>query len=93
MAKIVINIPDFLYKQILKKHVSKATIARVFQNGIVLPKRHGRLIDGDALKEKMLGTMRYFYIKYDIDEAPTIIEADNEFHSLCYECKRRKRWQ
>ena len=40
MAQIVINIPDFLYKQILKKHVSKATIARVFQNGIVLPKGH-----------------------------------------------------
>lgn len=40
MAQILINIPDFLYKQILKKHVSKATIARAFQNGVVLPKGH-----------------------------------------------------
>lgn len=40
MAQILINIPDFLYKQILKKHVSKATIARTFQNGVVLPKGH-----------------------------------------------------
>lgn len=40
MAKIVIDIPDFLYEQILKKHVSKATIARVFKNGKILPKGH-----------------------------------------------------
>ncbi|MBQ2174853.1 MAG: hypothetical protein II453_07290 [Alphaproteobacteria bacterium] len=50
MAQILINIPDFLYKQILKKHVSKATIARTFQNGVVLPKGHGRLIDADEFK-------------------------------------------
>ena len=54
MAQILINIPDFLYKQILKKHVSKATIARTFQNGVVLPKGHGRLrvdrVSGGFLK-------------------------------------------
>lgn len=50
MAQIVINIPDFLYEQILKKHVSKATIARTFQNGEILPKGHGRLIDADEFK-------------------------------------------
>lgn len=31
-----------------------------------------RLIDADALKEKMRRTNRYFYVKFDIDEAPTI---------------------
>lgn len=31
-----------------------------------------RLIDADALIEKMMGTDRYFDVKYDIDEAPTI---------------------
>lgn len=31
-----------------------------------------RLIDADALIEKMMGTARYFSVKYDIDEAPTI---------------------
>lgn len=31
-----------------------------------------RLIDADALKEKMKCTNRYFNIKFDIDEAPTI---------------------
>ena len=32
-----------------------------------------RLIDADALKKKMQGTDRYFQIKYDIDEAPTVV--------------------
>ena len=31
-----------------------------------------RLIDADALKEKMKCTNRYFNIKFDIDESPTI---------------------
>ena len=31
-----------------------------------------RLIDANALKAKMRNTSRYFYIKYDIDEAPTV---------------------
>lgn len=34
-----------------------------------------RLIDADALKEKMRCTSRYLYVKYDIDEAPTIDAA------------------
>ena len=76
MAQILINIPDFLYKQILKKHVSKATIARAFQNGAVLPKGHGRLIDADALNFADIDNANYGsnYIRI----APTIIEADKE---------------
>lgn len=31
-----------------------------------------RPIDADALKEKMRRTNRYFDVKFDIDEAPTI---------------------
>ena len=31
-----------------------------------------RLIDANALKAKMIKTDRYFYIKYDIDDAPTV---------------------
>lgn len=72
MAQILINIPDFLYKQILKKHVSKATIARVFQNGVVLPKGHGRLVDADEVgKYVIIGNA-------DLRKCPTIIEADKE---------------
>lgn len=80
MAQILINIPDFLYKQILKKHVSKATIARAFQNGAILPKGHGRLIDADELDVALLmgelyGNKTAIEV---IQEAPTIIEADKE---------------
>lgn len=31
-----------------------------------------RIIDADALEEKIKGTSRYFNIKFDIDESPTI---------------------
>ena len=34
----VIDIPDFLYNQILKRHVSKRTIAKIFEKGVELPK-------------------------------------------------------
>lgn len=79
MAQIVIDIPDFLYEQILKKHVGKATIARVFKNGTPLPKGHGRLVDASNLMTvtDYDGENEKTYITYDeIENAPTIIEAD-----------------
>ena len=82
MTKIVINMPDFLYKQILKKHVSKALIARIFQNGVVLPKGHGRLIDANKFEVVMLqGKTDEFvegvkWVLEQLDKTDTIIEAD-----------------
>lgn len=82
MAQILINIPNFLYKQILKKHVSKATIARAFQNGVVLPKGYGRLIDADKLNDYFWDNRSRLFHSSDcriaIDRAETIIEADKE---------------
>ena len=46
-----------------------------------------RLIDADALLEKMKRTSRYFQIKFDIEEAPTI-EAEHVVR--CKECKHWK---
>ena len=43
-----------------------------------------RLIDADALLEKMKRTSRYFQVKFDIEEAPTI-EAEPVVR--CKECK------
>ena len=37
---------------------------------------HGRLIDADALLERLKGTARYFDLKYDIVSAPAIIEDE-----------------
>lgn len=46
-----------------------------------------RLIDADALLEKMKRTSRYFQVKFDIEEAPTI-EAEPVVR--CKECKHWK---
>lgn len=43
---------------------------------VEVPTPHGRLIDGDELKARVKQTMRYFSIKFDIDESPTVIEAE-----------------
>jgi hypothetical protein len=43
-----------------------------------LPERHGRLIDADALLERLIKTSRYFELKFDIDAAPTIIPAEGD---------------
>ena len=43
-----------------------------------------RLIDADALKKKMQGTYRYFQIKYDIDEAPTVAISSAEPREVIY---------
>lgn len=44
-----------------------------------------RLIDADALLEQMKRTNRYFNVKFDIEEAPTI-EADPVRHGSCPYC-------
>jgi len=41
-----------------------------------IPEGHGRLIDADALLERLIKTSRYFGLKFDIDAAPTIIPAE-----------------
>ena len=57
-----------------------------------------RLIDADALLERMKRTNRYFNVKFDIEEAPTI-EAEPVRHgqwertsdgaARCTACKRK----
>lgn len=41
-----------------------------------------RLIDADALLEAYMKTDRYFMVKYDIEEAPTIELPHGEWKSL-----------
>ena len=82
--KILIDIPDFLYKQILKRHISKSLIARIFQSGIILPKGHGRLADIDeAIKciEEVADSKEKQYALCLFDWACSkrvLIEADKE---------------
>ena len=85
--KIVVDIPDEEYESYalaITFGMGSTAIRRIL-NGTPLPKGHGRLIDADALKL----TQHDIYVEAinyrhrcisveNIDEAPTIIEADKE---------------
>ena len=85
--KLVIKIPEEIYKssQILDvKHEDVIQIPlEVIANGTPLPKGHGRLIDADALTYRQTHHGNY-YTPFELidrnrlNNAPTIIEADNE---------------
>ena len=78
--QIVIDIPHFIYEQILKGHISKKTIAKIFSNGTPLPKGHGRLKDIDWIDDNCPDYRTedgaWCYKWEDIDNATSIIEAD-----------------
>ena len=93
--QIVIDIPEDRYKWIKQRveenkneptHLPMEYV--LIANGTPLPRGHGRLIDADKMKNKMLyshdigaeiemnGTEEV--INYIFNDAPTIIEADKE---------------
>lgn len=83
--KIIIDIPKDVYKETLRTEIwnedEKRAIRFAIRNCTILPKGHGRLIDADAL----IFNADYWepYIsKLDFDNAPTIIEADNEMKGV-----------
>lgn len=72
--QIVIDIPEEYYKVIMKIPVNQSTADMlIIKYGTPLPKGHGRLIDADALWKKWVFDA---IGKQEIDDAPTIIEAD-----------------
>ena len=81
--QILINIDEKVYEDI-KKYMTIFNediydVAEQILNGIILPKGHGRLIDADALESHDeydgQGFTKSVY-KDDIDNAPTVIEAE-----------------
>lgn len=72
--RIVINISQYAYDTrklgIIPDNDTAKEIFDAVRDGIVLPKGHGRLIDGDELESRM--KIGYCIVK----NAPTIIEAD-----------------
>ena len=82
--QIVIDIDDRVYKNLMTDNGWRAIeLAKAIKNGTPLPKGHGRLIDADELKkiikENDTLTMTGFSVRLcDIDNAPTIIEANEE---------------
>lgn len=91
--EVVIKIPESM-KEMCKWHrdgvcelvnIKIDILAEAIMNGIVLPKGHGRLIDASKLKlyekELQANDISWLFNAYtpeEIDNAPTIIEADKE---------------
>lgn len=79
--KVVIEITKEMY-QVVQDGMwcGSETWYNALKNGTPLPKRHGRLIDADALLSKA----KFLYKGYEIaltntiGDAPTIIEAESE---------------
>lgn len=86
MKRIVIKLSERAYEFVQKNGLKDVFgIDTAICNGVVLPQGHGRLIDADALKltqhdihvESINYRHRCISVE-NIDEAPTIIEADEE---------------
>ena len=79
--QIVIDIDEDLYKSIIghrcknkfQQRCDYEDLKNAIEDGTSLPKGHGRLIDADALWKKWVFDA---IGKQEIDDAPTIIEAD-----------------
>ena len=85
--EVVIKIPQKVYEDciMIPSDIKgwKDEISKAFKNGTVLPERHGRLIDADAFNEELDNLDYDTYNDYSntfdwIEEAPTIIKADEE---------------
>lgn len=81
--QIVIDIPDEKYDRLMYQDIISLRV--YIENGIVLPKGHGRLIDADEFRhtledmpirdtDKWFNWLQKACIR--LAEAPTIIEAD-----------------
>ena len=82
-VKLIIEIPKEFYE------VSRAIeaeygaydlshLTRAMAHGTLLPKKHGRLIDADELYDSLIFPTEQFAkgFKELLDDAPTVIEAD-----------------
>lgn len=92
-VEVLIKLPKELYQMIKEDTLlpKNCAINEAIQNGTVLPKGHGRLIDADKLRESQFYSFnlpenyahkigykeRNLECQTDIANAPTIIEADS----------------
>ena len=91
--KIVIDINDDTEELLNSEDITERLLTidnliRAFKDGTVLPKGHGDLISREALKEAIRKRLGISSLKYltaqekviveEIDNAPTVIEADKE---------------
>lgn len=82
--ELVIKIPEEYYKAIKEIPVEQSSADMlIIRTGTPLPKGHGRLVDADELKPRDISPEAWYSPMWgfelnDIDDAPTIIEADKE---------------
>lgn len=87
--KIVIEIDDARFKDIRRiacvqlENYHFKTVEQIIANATPLPKGHGRLIDVDKLEPRDISPEAWYspmwgFELVDIEDAPTIIEADTE---------------
>ncbi len=91
--QIVIDIPKVFYEALRKTDMivsgqrsGKTLMSVIYSavaNGTPLPKGHGRLIDADKLEPRDISPEAWYspmwgFELFDIEDAPTIIEADKE---------------
>lgn len=81
-VELVIKIPEETYKGIMLGKWDENGLAYYVKDGTPLPKGHGRLIDANRLRSMYSINRANFNtvvgIQKWIDEAPTIIEKDDE---------------
>ena len=92
MKEIVIKIPEQVYHLITHGDHSNDTIAECLhnavENGTPLPKGHGDLIDRndiELVQENFINQCDYLEAQCDIENAPTIIEADKTLDDMLEE--------
>ena len=96
MKKIVIEIDDDLYNEILSRKYSKTRLEKAVANGTVLPEHHGRLISEEDMLSviifsKLFDNAKVGEVKEALLNIPTIIEADKCTYKEtgCGSCKRQ----
>ena len=72
--QILINIPDYAYNNIMGKCGGYTLYEQAIHDGIVLPKKYGRLIDADSACEGNCAECPVNDICI-VNKAPTVIEA------------------
>ena len=78
--QIVINISKEEYKRVMDGKWEGNALADYIENGVQLPKGHGRLIDeSDLMPDSDYEDGMFYAVSIGaINGAPTIIEADKE---------------
>ena len=88
--QIVIDVPDKIYEMVMNTGTYgcyRFSSTKAIREGVPLPKGHGRLKDIDWIDDNCEihhsdKDGSWCYAWWDIDNAPTIIEADKEKNKL-----------